>query len=618
MKFEELELNESLHKAIKDIGYIELTPIQNEAIPHGLAGKDITGLAQTGTGKTLAFLIPAINRLMNPSADDEGNKQKFPAIIVLAPTRELVMQISEEATRLLKYTDIQVAAIIGGTDYKTQQLSLNEKTGVIVATPGRLIDLVKSGKCNIADISIMIIDEADRMFDMGFFQDLRYIIHHCKERKQTMLFSATLSYDVMMLASRFLNEPVNVEIEPEKMITEKIEQMLYHLGEEEKLAYLVNLILNDTREDQGIIFTNFKSNIARIVNSLRFYGISATGISSQLDQKKRMRLLRDFKEGKYRIMVATDVASRGIDVENIGIVYNYDMPMDTGNYVHRIGRTARAGRAGVSISFTSEKDYQDLDRIEKFLKTQIPVKKTEEAYLKFPQGEFQKFEGEDVFTRLESKKGEKYSNRIKKSGDKRSGKNRSNQATNGFSDKKGIADGKPTGKPVGKPAIAEHSFVNQDDRKKYSPEQRKKEGLRKDRGFAKRRNERIHSADEKIHPVDEAILYLQKADSFLGTNGSQNPGGNSRNENFNGIDRNSQPINREKAKNDKFNKKRKHGSPKRNYNEGQNFSKDAKLIYGRYQKKYDKSKRNLFDINDFKEIPDKKSVWQKIKTIFGG
>ena len=453
MKFEELELNELLQKAIQDSGYVEGTPIQNEAIPVGLQGKDITGLAQTGTGKTLAFLIPAINQILN-------QKPAYPAVLILAPTRELVMQISGEAEKLLKHTDTKVASIIGGTDYKSQELSLSENTGIIVATPGRLIDLVKTRRCNIDNASILIVDEADRMFDMGFYQDLRYIIHRCKDRKQTMLFSATLSFEVMRLSSRFLNEPVNVEIEPEKMITEKIEQKLMHLGEEEKLPYLVNLLVNDTREDQGIVFTNYKFNIPKIVNTLRKYGIAVTGISSQLDQKKRMRLLRDFKAGKYRYMIATDVASRGIDVENIGIVYNYDLPMDMENYVHRIGRTARAGRTGISLSFCSEKDYKDLERIEQYLKQSIPVEKINESYLTLPEGEFEPFQSDDVFVAMPNQPGRKPA------------KNRPKPA------------GKQNPKRENRPE------------KKY-PDKKK---------FAKPRS---------LNPLEEAEIFLQKADSVL-------------------------------------------------------------------------------------------------------
>lgn len=383
MKFNELPFHESLKKALDKIGYTELTPIQAKSIPFAMEGHDLTGLAQTGTGKTMAFLLPTLHRLL--SAEEE---EALPYALVLAPTRELTIQIAEEAKKLLEFTDLGVATIIGGTDYKSQEQALGNKACIIVATPGRLIDFVKNHGLSLESIKVVILDEADRMFDMGFVQDLKYIFHKCKNRKQSLLFSATLSYEVVRLASRYLNEPIEVHINPEKVITERIDQTLLHLGREEKLPYLVNSLLNYPIEGLGIIFTNYKMNIPKIVSVLRKYGITATGLSSELDQKKRIRLLRDFKAGKYKYLIATDVASRGIDIENIDVVYNYDLPQDAENYVHRIGRTARAGRKGQSIGFCSETDYTELERIEKYLNSKIPVGEIREEYLEFPTGEF--------------------------------------------------------------------------------------------------------------------------------------------------------------------------------------------------------------------------------------
>ncbi|TGL46764.1 DEAD/DEAH box helicase [Leptospira kemamanensis] len=383
MKFNELPFHESLKKALDKIGYTELTPIQAKSIPFAMEGHDLTGLAQTGTGKTMAFLLPTLHRLL--SAEEE---EALPYALVLAPTRELTIQIAEEAKKLLEFTDFGVATIIGGTDYKSQEQALGNKACIIVATPGRLIDFVKNHGLSLENIKVVILDEADRMFDMGFVQDLKYIFHKCKNRKQSLLFSATLSYEVVRLASRYLNEPIEVHINPEKVITERIDQTLLHLGREEKLPYLVNSLLNYPIEGLGIIFTNYKMNIPKIVSVLRKYGITATGLSSELDQKKRIRLLRDFKAGKYKYLIATDVASRGIDIENIDVVYNYDLPQDAENYVHRIGRTARAGRKGQSIGLCSETDYTELERIEKYLNSKIPVGEIREEYLEFPKGEF--------------------------------------------------------------------------------------------------------------------------------------------------------------------------------------------------------------------------------------
>ncbi|MCZ8240132.1 MAG: DEAD/DEAH box helicase [Leptospiraceae bacterium] len=390
MQFTELNLNPILQDNLKQSGFVELTKIQEQAIPFALEGKDIAGLAQTGTGKTLAFLTPAIHEILT-SRPDSG----LPSILVLAPTRELVLQISGEANKLLKNTDYGVATIIGGTDYKSQEQDLVKNPGVVVATPGRLIDFVKSRSLDLSQVRTVVIDEADRMFDMGFVQDLKYVFHKCKDRKQTMLFSATLSSEVIRLAYKYLDEPVEVQIDPDKIISERIDQKLYHLGRDEKLSYLVNLILSDTMDGLGIIFTNYKSNIPLIIRTLHRYGISTAGLSSDFDQKKRIRLLKDFKLGKYKMMVATDVASRGIDVESIQVVYNYDLPSDSENYVHRIGRTARAGRKGKSISFCSESDYQELERIEKYLKGKIPTEAINEDFLVFPKGDFIAFESDD-------------------------------------------------------------------------------------------------------------------------------------------------------------------------------------------------------------------------------
>ncbi|MCZ8158004.1 MAG: DEAD/DEAH box helicase [Leptospira sp.] len=383
MKFTELPFHEKIHQALEKIGYSELTPIQEKSIPFAMEGKDVTGLAQTGTGKTMAFLLPTLHRLLSSTEEEP-----IPYALVLAPTRELTIQIAEEAKKLLQFTEFGVATIIGGTDYRSQEEALGNKACIIVATPGRLIDFVKNHGLSLDAVKVVILDEADRMFDMGFVMDLKYIFHKCKNRKQSLLFSATLSYEVVRLASKYLIDPIEVHINPEKVITERIDQTLLHLGRDEKLPYLVNSLLNYPIEGLGIIFTNYKMNIPKIVSTLRKYGVTATGLSSELDQKKRIRLLRDFKAGKYKYLIATDVASRGIDIENIDVVYNYDLPQDAENYVHRIGRTARAGRKGSSIGFCSETDYTELERIEKYLNSKLPVAEVKEDYLSFPQGDF--------------------------------------------------------------------------------------------------------------------------------------------------------------------------------------------------------------------------------------
>ncbi|EMO59539.1 DEAD/DEAH box helicase [Leptospira santarosai str. CBC1416] len=539
MKFEELSLHPKLLSAIQEIGYTELTPIQEKSIPHGLEGKDITGLAQTGTGKTVAFLIPVVHTILTKNI-------RGVSALILAPTRELTMQISDEAKKLLKHSDgIRAVPIIGGTDYKSQNKDLEGLNGIIVATPGRLIDMIKSGSIDISNVEFFVLDEADRMLDMGFIQDIRWLLHKCKNRKQTLLFSATLSVDVMRLAYRFLNEPVEIQINPEKIITERIDQKIVHLGREEKIPYMTNLIVNSKEEGQGIIFTNYKANIPKIVYSLRKYGIPITGISSELDQKKRLRLLRDFKSGKYRYMVATDVASRGIDVENIDIVYNYDLPQDTENYVHRIGRTARAGRKGKAIGFCSESDYVELEKIEKYLKQKIEILEVNEEYIQFPAGEFPPFVGGDSYDR------------------------------------------------------EKETHFKQNGRRPHDRGGRTPHKHDRDRRGDKRHTSHTHSHSaprdgHKKKPaaaIQEAELFLQKADSVL----SERP---------------SESKNRRKFQGNKDKQRQGDGRERKNQNNNQRSS----------NKQYDKSKRNLFDINDtvLEDTKKKKgSIWQKIKSIFG-
>lgn len=528
MKFSELNIHENLQKALDDLGFMEMTPIQEKAIPEGLAGRDITGLAQTGTGKTISFLVPIINKLLT---DDPVG----PVALIIAPTRELVIQICDEARRLLKYSNKKIATIIGGTGYKEQEKELSEKADIVVATPGRLIDHIKSKKLVLENIKFFILDEADRMFDMGFIKDIRYVMKYCPQEKQVLLFSATLSYYVVRLAADYLKDPVEIKIEPEKVVTDNIEQHLIHLGRDEKLPFLINHILEKKEEGLGIIFTNLKIMVPEIVNTLRSYGIAVTGISSLLDQKKRIRLLKDFKLGKYKYMVATDVASRGIDVENINIVYNYDLPGDIENYVHRIGRTARAGKKGVSISFCSEKDYEELEKIERYIGNKLNVLPVDEATLKLPSGEFVKFI------------------------------------------------------PHGEPDSSHFSDSRQKNKKDQKSQAKRKEFPGKNRQSDKRQPAG-KPRKEKTNPVEEAMNLLQKADSVLEVEKTQVDG---------------RGQNKHKKK---FKKDREKPIPE----------SEPESTPRAVDKTYDKSRRNLFDINDYKtEGEKKKSLWSKIKSLIG-
>ncbi|MCR9142656.1 MAG: DEAD/DEAH box helicase [bacterium] len=383
MKFTEVDLHPDLQEAIASAGFTEMTQIQADCIGPGLEGRDIAGVSQTGTGKTIAFLLPILHKILSEELPG-------PAALIVTPTRELCLQIADEANKLCGENKIGVVAIYGGEEYRRQEEALAKNPELIVATPGRLIDYVKQNKIDLSQIRFQVLDEADRMFDMGFIRDVRYIMNKVPENAQTMLFSATLSYYILRLASDFMKDPVEVRVEAESVAVDKIDQQLLHLGRQEKDPYLVNQLLEHD-SIRAIVFTNYRSKVQHIERVLRRFGIAAAGISSLLDQKKRISLLKNFKLGKYQVLVATDVASRGLDVEDITHVYNYDLPQDSESYVHRIGRTARAGRSGTSISYCSEEDYENLPRIHRYLGTKIPVVDVDVKMIKFPEGEYKRF-----------------------------------------------------------------------------------------------------------------------------------------------------------------------------------------------------------------------------------
>ncbi len=312
----------------------------------------------------------------------------------MTPTRELCLQITEEAKKLTKHAPIGITAVYGGEGYARQEDELSRNPHLIVATPGRLIDYIKQKKVPLDRLRYLILDEADRMFDMGFIRDIRYIMKSVPEGYRTMAFSATFSYEMVRLAGEFMKDPVQVEIQSESVAVDRIAQSLMHLSRSEKMPYLVNSLLA-MENPKAIVFTNTKFTVAKIVDHCHKYGIAATGISSLLDQKKRIRLLKGFKEGKYTVLVATDVASRGLDIDDITYVFNFDLPQDAESYVHRIGRTARAGKEGTAISFCSEDDYDFLPRIQRFLDDKIPVGDVNPEYVHYPKGEFIRFTDEN-------------------------------------------------------------------------------------------------------------------------------------------------------------------------------------------------------------------------------
>jgi ATP-dependent RNA helicase RhlB len=370
MKFTELNLPDVVLQGVANAKFETLTPVQEESIPLALAGRDVAAQAQTGTGKTAAFLISLFCRLLSSGKNTSNN----PRALVMAPTRELVVQICKDAELLGAVTGLKVQPIFGGVDYEKQRQSLKDGVDIIVATPGRLIDYYKQRVFSMSRVEALVIDEADRMFDMGFIKDLRYILRNLPpfEKRQTMLFSATLSPQVMELAYEFMNLAEKVEIAPDKVAADGIDQILYHVSRKEKFALLLGLLKQETSLERVMLFINTKAEGERLNALLQANDISSAILSGDIPQKKRMRILDQFKLGSLTHLVATDVASRGIHVDGVTHVVNYDLPQDREDYVHRIGRTARAGAVGRAISFADEETVYVLDEIEDYLGFKIP------------------------------------------------------------------------------------------------------------------------------------------------------------------------------------------------------------------------------------------------------
>ncbi|WP_323845603.1 ATP-dependent RNA helicase RhlB [Microbulbifer magnicolonia] len=368
VRFHDLGLPLPLMRAIHDLGFQYCSPIQGRSLPHTLNGHDLVGKAQTGTGKTAAFLITIIDDLLkNPF---EGERYAGEArTLIIAPTRELVMQIADDAKALCKYTDLEIHTLVGGMDYQKQQRNLHERlVDILVATPGRLLDFASNRDCYLDQVEVLVIDEADRMLDMGFIPQVRRIVRQTprKTHRQTMFFSATFTPEVDSLVEQWTDEPVMVEIEPERVATDSVEQHVYLVASEEKYTLLYNILQRDD-VDSLIVFANRRDQCRRLHEHLEAHGFKAGLLSGEIAQNKRVRTLEDFKSGVTKVLVATDVAGRGIHIEGISHVVNYTLPEEPEDYVHRIGRTGRAGKTGTSISFACEDDAMRLEPIEQLL-----------------------------------------------------------------------------------------------------------------------------------------------------------------------------------------------------------------------------------------------------------
>jgi ATP-dependent RNA helicase RhlB len=371
------DIPEEVMMGIKDAGFVRCSPIQEKALPYTLKGEDIAAQAQTGTGKTAVFLITIFSRLLKLKERDPS----FPSALILAPTRELAHQIYQDAKIIGGHISLRSIAVFGGIDYGRQAKKLRDGVDIVIGTPGRVIDFIKQGILRTDKIKIVVIDEADRMLDMGFIKDLRYILNRLPhyEERQSMLFSATLSYREVELAYEFMNTPREIFLESEELIVKEIEQCLFHTGREEKLPLLLG-ILKRENWTRVLIFANTRNRVVWLARRLRDHGYSAEAITGHLDQKKRLALMMGFKQGDIKILVATDVASRGIHVEDISHVINYDIPLDPQDYIHRIGRTARLGKKGKAITIACEDLVFHLEKVENYLGRKIPVVWAEEDW----------------------------------------------------------------------------------------------------------------------------------------------------------------------------------------------------------------------------------------------
>jgi ATP-dependent RNA helicase RhlB len=372
LTFDSLVIPESVKRGIAEQGFTRATPIQAQTLPIALAGRDVAGQAQTGTGKTAAFLIALFNRLLtDPGAPNRP--VNAPRAIVIAPTRELAVQIHSDAEAIGKYTGLKLAIVFGGVDYDKQRRILEEGVDVLIGTPGRIIDYFKQHVFDLRHIQVAVMDEADRMFDLGFIKDIRFILRRMPHPtlRLTMMFSATLSHRVMELAYEHMNNPELIRIEPDKMTVDRVTQVLYFPSTEEKIPLLMGLLRRiDAR--RTMVFVNTKRVAEVLERTLTANGFVAQALSGDVPQTKRLKMMREFHNGDIAVLIATDVASRGLHIPDVSHVFNFDLPNDAEDYVHRIGRTARAGAEGDAISFGCEEYAISLPDIERYIGHQIP------------------------------------------------------------------------------------------------------------------------------------------------------------------------------------------------------------------------------------------------------
>lgn len=382
--FTQFDLHPLLQKGLDEAGFARCTPIQALTLPTALTGRDVAGQAQTGTGKTCAFLVALMNRLLTQPAVAE-RKDSDPRALVIAPTRELAIQIEKDAKNIGRYTGLRTALIYGGVDYDKQRQLLKDGCDIIIATPGRLLDYYKQNVFGFNGVEVMVIDEADRMFDLGFIKDVRFIFRRlpAREQRQVLLFSATLSHRVLELAYEHMHNAEKMVVETDNVTADRVRQQVYFPAKEEKMPLLLNL-LERTQAERSIIFVNTKAAAERITDRVKRQGYRVGALSGDVPQLKRQKLLQRFQDGQLDVLVCTDVAARGLHIPAVSHVFNYDLPQDAEDYVHRIGRTARLGAEGDAISFACDLYAMSLPDIEEYIGQKIPVANLEPELLVMP------------------------------------------------------------------------------------------------------------------------------------------------------------------------------------------------------------------------------------------
>jgi ATP-dependent RNA helicase RhlB len=368
MKFTDLKLDPRLLQSIADRGYTDMTPVQEKTLIHTLHGKDAAVQSQTGTGKTAAFLITIFHHFLS---NISSSRQKA---LIIVPTRELAVQIDKEAALLNHHLGYSIGSFFGGVGYGSQLSRLNKRLDVVIGTPGRLLDLSQKNYLNLKEVGILVIDEADRLLDMGFLPDIRKILRQLPHRhdRLNMMFSATLNRISRGIADQHMIKPVNIEIDPEQVTVETVSQELYHVYSHIKLNLMLGLLKHKSPQN-ALIFTNMRHTASRLSRKLQYNGFNCKHLTGDIPQKQRLQIIDDFMAGKFPLLVATDVAARGLQIDDLEMVINYDLPQDCENYVHRIGRTARAGNSGKAISLASEGTASQLEAIESFIGMKIPA-----------------------------------------------------------------------------------------------------------------------------------------------------------------------------------------------------------------------------------------------------